>query len=57
MAHEKEMRLFKYTGSFPEKTDFSLRKEEKRLISPENVKANNDPHVGAEKQGRFVCSA
>jgi hypothetical protein len=45
MTHEKEMRLFQYTGSFPEKTDFFLRNEERRLISVENVKANNDRHV------------
>ena len=41
MTHEKEMRLFKYTGSFPEKTDSSLRKGDERLISAERFE-----HVG-----------
>ena len=52
MTHEKEMRLFKYTGFFPEKADFLLRNDERRLVSPENGKANSDQHVGAE--GRTI---
>ena len=61
MTHEKEMRLFKYTDFFPGKADSLLRKDERRLISPEKGKANSDQHVGAEgrtisKHEPLLCS-
>jgi hypothetical protein len=52
MTHKKEMRLFKYTGFFSEKTDYLLRNDERRLVSPENGKANSNQQVIAE--GRTI---